>query len=195
MDLVTVLLLAVGLSMDAFAVAICKGLSMQRVSMRGMALAGAWFGGFQFLMPMIGLVLSSLFEQYISAVSAYIAFFLLAFIGGGMVKEALGPEGEETGGSLAVPDMFLLAVATSIDALAVGVTLTCVPVELVSGWGTMANNALGCVLIGVTTFLLSMLGVRVGSVFGKRYKKKAELAGGVILILLGIKILAEHFLT
>lgn len=194
MDFWTVLLLAVGLSMDAFAVSICKGLSMQKLTTRSMVIVGAWFGGFQFIMPVLGFVLSSLFAQYIETVSSYVAFLLLEIIGANMVKEALGPEGEGTDGSLAWRDMLLLAVATSIDALAVGVTLTCVPVQLVGSWSVLANNTLGCALIGITTFCLSMVGVRVGSAFGCRYKKKAELTGGAILCLLGLKILAEHFL-
>lgn len=194
MDLLSVFLLAVGLSMDAFAVSICKGLSLQRLSARNMAIVGAWFGGFQFLMPMLGFLLSNLFEAYIETVSTYVAFVLLLLIGGNMAKEALDEEPQKADDSLHPRDMLVLAVATSIDALAVGVTLTCVPVDIVAGWGVLANNTFGCILIGITTFCLSMIGVKVGSVFGSKYEKRAQLAGGVILILLGFKILIEHWM-
>ncbi len=194
MDLLSLLLLAVGLSMDAFAVSVCKGLALNKLTFKAQLIVGAWFGGFQFLMPMIGYGLSSRFERYIDAIAPWIAFGLLLLIGGNMVREALGKETEEANGSLAAGEMCMMAIATSIDALAVGVTFTCVNVELIASWSVLANTVLGCVLIGITTFLLSMIGVRVGSVFGSRYEKKAELAGGIILILLGVRILVEHFI-
>ena len=183
MDIFELLLIAVGLSMDAFAVSICKGLSVQRLKPRHYLLTGAWFGGFQALMPSIGFLLGSAFDQYISAFDHWIAFVLLAFIGGNMVKESLSGDEECHDDSFDLRTMFLLAVATSIDALAVGVTFALLPdVHILSAVS----------LIGVTTFLLSAAGLKVGNVFGLCYKARAELAGGVILILMGLKILLEH---
>ena len=183
MDILELLLIAAGLSMDAFAVSICKGLSVQRLKPRHYLLTGAWFGGFQALMPSIGFLLGSAFDQYISAFDHWIAFVLLAFIGGNMVRESLSGDEECHDDSFGLRTMFLLAVATSIDALAVGVTFALLPdVHIFSAVS----------LIGVTTFLLSALGLKVGNVFGLRYKARAELAGGVILILMGLKILLEH---
>ena len=183
MDLFELLLIAVGLSMDAFAVSVCKGLSVQRLRPVHYLLTGAWFGGFQALMPSVGFLLGAAFQQYIVSCDHWIAFVLLGLIGGNMVKESLSGEEEEPDASFAVHTMFLLAVATSIDALAVGVTFALLPgIHIVPAAS----------LIGVTTFLLSALGLRVGNVFGLRYKARAELAGGVILILMGFKILLEH---
>ena len=183
MDILELLLIAAGLSMDAFAVSICKGLSVQRLKPRHYLLTGAWFGGFQALMPSIGFLLGSAFDQYISAFDHWIAFVLLAFIGGNMVRESLSGDEECHDDSFGLRTMFLLAVATSIDALAVGVTFALLPdVHIFSAVS----------LIGVTTFLLSAAGLKVGNVFGLRYKARAELAGGVILILMGLKILLEH---
>ena len=183
MDIFELLLIAVGLSMDAFAVSICKGLSVQRLKPRHYLLTGAWFGGFQALMPSIGFLLGSAFDQYISAFDHWIAFVLLAFIGGNMVRESLSGDEECHDDSFGLRTMFLLAVATSIDALAVGVTFALLPdVHILSAVS----------LIGAATFLLSALGLKVGNVFGLRYKARAELAGGVILILMGLKILLEH---
>ena len=183
MDILELLLIAAGLSMDAFAVSICKGLSVQRLKPRHYLLTGAWFGGFQALMPSIGFLLGSAFDQYISAFDHWIAFVLLAFIGGNMVRESLSGDEECHDDSFGLRTMFLLAVATSIDALAVGVTFALLPdVHILSAVS----------LIGATTFLLSALGLKVGNVFGLRYKARAELAGGVILILMGLKILLEH---
>ena len=183
MDFFELLLIAVGLSMDAFAVSDCKGLSVQRLRPVHYLLIGAWFGGFQALMPSLGYLLGSTFEQYIVSFDHWIAFILLCFIGGNMVRESLSGEEEEADASFAVRTMFLLAVATSIDALAVGVTFALLPgVHIVPAAS----------LIGVTTFLLSAVGLKTGNVFGLRYKSRAELAGGVILILMGIKILLEH---
>ena len=183
MDILELLLIAAGLSMDAFAVSICKGLSVQRLKPRHYLLTGAWFGGFQALMPSIGFLLGSAFDQYISAFDHWIAFVLLAFIGGNMVRESLSGDEECHDDSFGLRTMFLLAVATSIDALAVGVTFALLPdVHILSAVS----------LIGAATFLLSALGLKVGNVFGLRYKARAELAGGVILILRGLKILLEH---
>ena len=183
MNILELLLIAAGLSMDAFAVSVCKGLSVQRLKPRHYLLTGAWFGGFQALMPSIGFLLGSAFDQYISAFDHWIAFVLLAFIGGNMVRESLSGDEECHDDSFGLRTMFLLAVATSIDALAVGVTFALLPdVHILSAVS----------LIGAATFLLSALGLKVGNVFGLRYKARAELAGGVILILMGLKILLEH---
>lgn len=182
MDLLSLFILAVGLSMDAFAVSICKGLAMDRVTLKKAGIVGLWFGGFQALMPAIGYLLGSQFEQFITAIDHWIAFILLGIIGASMIKEALSKDEEHATASLDVNTMFLLAVATSIDALAVGVTFAFLQVTIVAA----------VLFIGMTTLILSMIGVKVGNVFGLRYKAKAEIAGGVILILMGIKILLEH---
>lgn len=181
-------LLAVGLSMDAFAVSICKGLAMKKADGKGMAICGAWFGGFQGLMPLIGFFLGTLFAAAIEAVDHWVAFGLLGIIGFNMLKEAFEKEEEGCGcenndADLSVKTMFVMAVATSIDALAVGISLA------------MAGNVniwIAITLIGVTTFVLSAVGVKVGSIFGSKFEKKAQLAGGIILICLGAKILLEH---
>ena len=192
MGIIELLLLAVGLSMDAFAVSVCKGLAMGGVKPRHMLICGAWFGGFQALMPMIGYLLGAAFENVISAVSSWIAFGLLVLIGGNMLREALSKDEEKETNKMDVRTMFMLAVATSIDALAVGVTFACVPVELFAG-SQLLNTVCAVLIIGVTTFAISCGGVKVGGVFGTKYKTKAEAAGGVILILIGVKILLEHF--
>ena len=181
MSLWELFVIAVGLSMDAFAVSICKGLSVRRVEKKHALSVGLWFGGFQGLMPVIGFALTALFAGYIEAVSSYIAFVLLVFIGGNMIREALGKEEEEVDDSFAFRTMLTLAIATSIDALAVGVTLR------LQG----ADILLAAPMIAVTTGVLSPIGLKVGNVFGARYKSKAELAGGVVLVALGIKFLLE----
>lgn len=182
MSLFSLFLIAVGLSMDAFAVSICKGLAMKRLSLRNACLVGLWFGSFQAIMPGIGYLLGNQFERYITAIDHWIAFALLGLIGLSMIREALSKEEDNTSDSLDVRTMFLLAVATSIDALAVGITFAFLQVSILPA----------ICFIGVITFALSCVGVKVGHVFGTRYKSKAELAGGVILILMGIKILLEH---
>lgn len=194
MDLLTLLLLAVGLSMDAFAVAVCKGLAMKRLTWKECCIVGGWFGGFQALMPFTGYVLGIQFEEYIDRIAPWVAFVLLGIIGANMIKEALGKE-EECGetDTLGVKEMFMMAVATSIDALAVGITFACVPVRVAGGAGRFMNTVIGCLVIGATTFTISVAGVKVGNVFGAKYKNKAEMVGGIILILLGVKILAEHY--
>ena len=178
------LMLAVGLSMDAFAVSICKGLSMKKANFRAQAICGAWFGGFQALMPLIGFFLGTMFAKAIEAFDHWVAFGLLAVIGINMLKEAFEKcDCEEHDADLSVKAMFIMAVATSIDALAVGISLA------------MAGNVniiTAVLLIGVITFALSAAGVKIGNVFGSRFEKKAQAAGGIILILLGLKILLEH---
>ena len=177
MDLLTLLTLAVGLAMDAFAVSICK----EKVLKKGV-IVGLWFGGFQALMPTIGFFLGTQFKDQITSIDHWIAFVLLGLIGINMVKEALSNDEEQADDSIAVKEMFMLAVATSIDALAVGITFAFLNVHIVSAAS----------MIGVCTFLISFVGVKIGNIFGTKYKSKAELAGGIILILLGFKILFEH---
>ena len=191
MGFLELFLLAIGLSMDAFAVSVCKGLAMQKVTFRNAAICGVWFGGFQALMPFIGYLLGSGFEKYINAVAPWIAFVLLALIGGNMIREALSKDDEDTSAALDVKTMFLMAVATSIDALAVGITFACVPVEIITA-SPLVKTIVAVCLIGATTFVHSCAGVKAGSVFGSRYKSKAEFVGGAILILIGVKILLEH---
>ncbi len=180
------LLIGIGLSMDAFAVSICKGLAMRKVNKKQALVIGLFFGGFQALMPFIGWALGMQFQSYITNIDHWIAFVLLVFIGGKMIVEAVKPEEEEAVEVLDPPldikQMFLLAIATSIDALAVGVTFAFLDYPIVEAIS----------IIGVTTFVISIGGVYVGNFFGSRYKNKAELAGGLILVLLGVKILLEH---
>ena len=178
-------LLAVGLSMDAFAVSVCKGLSVKKAGLKESAICGGWFGGFQGLMPLIGFFLGTLFAGAIEAFDHWVAFGLLAIIGINMLKEAFEKECEccDKNADFSVKTMFVMAVATSIDALAVGISLA---------MAGDVNIVVAVLLIGVTTFLLSGLGVKIGNIFGNRFEKKAQVAGGVILILLGIKILLEH---
>lgn len=187
MGVLDLLLLGVGVSMDAFAVSICKGLAMRKASVRGCVTCGVWFGGFQALMPVIGFFLGTLFAESIQAVDHWVACILLAIIGINMLKEAFEKEEcsccNENSADLSVKTMFVMAVATSIDALAVGISLA------------MAGNVniwTAAAFIGLCTFGFSAAGVKIGNVFGSRFEKKAQLAGGVILILLGLKILLEH---
>ena len=185
MSFIELVLIAVGLSMDAFAVAICKGLSVQKLGWKHYLTVGAWFGGFQALMPTLGYLLGTTFERYITSVDHWVAFVLLCLIGGSMLKEGLAKEEEEKEerAGFDFKSMLLLAVATSIDALAVGITFALLPdVNIFSAVG----------LIGTITFCLSAVGLKVGNIFGLKYKSKAEVVGGVILILIGVKILLEH---
>ncbi|MBQ9123787.1 MAG: manganese efflux pump [Lachnospiraceae bacterium] len=182
MNLISLFIIAVGLSMDAFAVAICKGLAMQKITLKKALIVGLWFGGFQALMPALGYLLGSQFSTYITSIDHWIAFILLSIIGGNMIKEALSKEEECANDSLAFKEMIILALATSIDALAVGVTFAFLNVQIVPA----------VLFIGVITFTLSAIGVKIGNIFGCRYKSKAEFAGGIILIIMGIKILLEH---
>lgn len=182
MGIIELFLLAVGLSMDAFAVSVCKGLAMPRITVKKASIVALWFGGFQALMPLLGYFLGVQFQDKITAIDHWIAFVLLGIIGINMVREALSGECENTSDSLDIKTMFILAVATSIDALAVGITFAFLKVDIIPAVS----------FIGATTFILSAAGVKIGNVFGTKYKSKAELAGGVILILLGLKILLEH---
>lgn len=182
MDLIELFLIAVGLSMDAFAVSVCKGLAMPKCTFKKAAIVGLWFGGFQALMPAIGYILGAQFQEAIASIDHWIAFVLLALIGGNMIHEALDNDEEEADASLDVKTMFLLAVATSIDALAIGITFAFLKVNIIPA----------VCFIGIVTFIISFAGVKIGNIFGTRYKNKAEIVGGVILILLGLKILLEH---
>lgn len=185
MSLFELFLIAVGLSMDAFAVAICKGLATGRVKLGQMVIVGLWFGIFQALMPLIGYLLGVNFSTLIQSIDHWIAFILLGLIGVNMIREAVGGDEEccnEEDASYSIRAMLPLAIATSIDALAVGVSFAFLSVDIVPAVS----------FIGVCTFILSAFGVKIGSVFGLRFKKKAEIAGGVILILMGAKILLEH---
>ena len=181
MDLLTVILISIGLAMDAFAVSICKGLSMRTPSLKAMLIVGLWFGGFQGLMPIIGYFLGESLYQYISAVDHWIAFALLLLIGLNMIREALSGEEENVDADIGVKVMFLLAVATSIDALAVGISMA------MEG----ADIFVDALIIGVITFAISVAGVKLGSVVGDRFSTKAQMLGGVILIALGVKFLLE----
>lgn len=181
MGILELFMVAVGLAMDAFAVSICKGLSLGKIKLKHMAIAGLWFGGFQALMPTVGYLVGSLFADKIKAIDHWIAFVLLAIIGVSMIKESF-EEDDEMDACMDPKCMFILAVATSIDALAVGVSFAFLRVSIV--WSVF--------FIGVVTFVLSAIGVKIGSVFGAKYKSKAEIVGGIVLILIGTKILLEH---
>ena len=184
MSALELFILAIGLSMDAFAVSICKGLAVKRINFKKAAIVGLWFGGFQALMPIIGYFLGSRFSGAIESIDHWVAFILLSLIGANMIREALSrdEDADRDSGSLSFKAMLMLAVATSIDALAAGITFAFLDVSIATAAG----------MIGCTTCIISMAGVKVGSVFGTRYKSKAELTGGAILMLLGLKILLEH---
>lgn len=182
MNFLTLLSLAIALSMDAFSVSICKGLTTKKFSVKTAVLCGFWFGGFQALMPLIGYFLGAQFESIITSIDHWIAFGLLFLIGANMIREAFNEEKDENSSQNDVKTMFLLAVATSIDALAIGVTFAFLQVEI---WTAI-------LIIGITTFIFSFAGVAIGNFFGSKYSKPASIIGGVILILIGIKILLEH---
>lgn len=190
MTLLEIFLVAIGLSMDAFAVAICKGLAMPTINRKQTLLIAAYFGVFQALMPLTGWLLGSQFARHVTKMAPWIAFVLLAWIGGNMIRESRAGDKEDeaqpSNGEVRHKELLVLAVATSIDALAVGVTFSMVELSVSIG--------LAVALIGCTTFLISLGGVYVGNVFGARYKSRAELVGGAILILIGVKVLLEHLL-
>lgn len=183
MTLVVLFLIALGLSMDAFAASICKGLASKDVKIRHMAIVGLWFGGFQALMPLIGYFVGATFKEYIDKYDHWIALVLLSFIGINMIREALFGKDEEACCSFCPKAMLPMAIGTSIDALIVGVTFALLP-----------DVSIGAAVsfIGVITFLLSAIGVKVGNLFGAKYKSRAELVGGIILVLMGVKIVLEH---
>lgn len=192
MGLVELMLLAVGLSMDAFAVSICKGLETRKITLKECLICGIWFGGFQGLMPFIGFFLGDRFESIIIKVAPWVAFILLALIGVNMLREAFSKKEEETKPGFSIKTMFMLAVATSIDALAVGIAFVAVPVSILDA-SMLINTVVACLLITLTTFLISMIGVKIGSVFGTKYRSGAVAVGGIVLLLIGLKIILEHF--
>lgn len=181
MGLIEIFILAVGLSMDAFAVSVCKGLSVRNLKPKHCLISGAYFGGFQAGMPLLGYLLGTRFENLITSVDHWIAFVLLGLIGANMIRESFG-EADALNDSFSIKTMIPLAVATSIDALAVGVTFAFLKVDIISA----------VLFIGITTFLLSSIGVKIGNTFGIKFKSKAEFIGGCVLILMGVKILLEH---
>lgn len=183
MNLIELLILSVGLAMDAFAVAICKGLAMKKIRVSGCVTVGLWFGVFQAVMPLIGYFLGKQFSSHINKFDHWVAFGLLVIIGANMIRESFSKEEDTESASLSFKVMFPMAIATSIDALAVGVTFACLE---------NTNIVSAVALIGTITFVISAAGVKIGNIFGARYKSKAEFAGGTILIILGIKILLEH---
>lgn len=183
MGIAELIILAFGLAMDAFAVSICKGLAMKKTGIKECAIVGLWFGGFQAAMPLIGYFLGKAFEKYITSLDHWIAFILLGLIGAMMIKESFEKEEDEADASLSPKTMVVMAIATSIDALAIGISFGVLP---------DVNISLAVALIGIITLALCMVGVKIGNVFGAKYKSKAEFAGGVILVLLGTKILIEH---
>ena len=185
MGIIELIVLSIGLAMDAFAVSICKGLSMPRMKWKNAIIIGLYFGCFQALMPVLGYLLGVNFQDIISNVDHWIAFILLDVIGINMIKEAISKDNDEHNDSIKFKDMIVLAIATSIDALAVGITFAFLNVNLI----------LAISLIGIITFIISVLGVKAGNIFGDKYEKKAECIGGIILILLGIKILLKHLLA
>ena len=182
MGIIELILLSIGLGMDAFAVSICKGISMKKMDWKKACIIGLYFGGFQAIMPVIGYFLGSTFESFITNFDHWVAFILLAIIGGNMIKETFNTECETISDDVNFKTMIILAIATSIDALAVGITFAFFKVNLI----------LAISLIGIITFVLSVIGTNVGNKFGDKYENKAEFVGGVILILLGLKILLEH---
>ena len=183
MNFIDIFLIGIALSMDAFAVSVCKGLSVKKAGVKHVLTVGVYFGGFQALMPMLGFLLGYKFESFITNIDHWIAFVLLAIIGGNMIREALGKdEDDKENDDFSFRAMLPLAVATSIDALAVGISFAFLGVDIVTA----------ALLIGATTFVLSGAGIFVGNIFGSKYKSKAELAGGIVLILIGAKILLEH---
>lgn len=182
MSLLELFIIAVGLSMDAFAVAVCKGLSLRQLHIKHALLVGLYFGVFQGGMPLLGYLLGSQFQQHITRFDHWIAFILLGIIGFNMIKDALSHEEDSCDDSLSVKSMTVLAIATSIDALAVGVTFAFLQVQIIPAVS----------FIGIVTFILSAIGVKIGNIFGSKYKSKAELFGGIILILMGSNILLEH---
>ena len=183
MSIIEIALIGVGLAMDAFAVSICKGLAMRRMNYKKAIIIAAFFGVFQALMPALGYVLGTTFANKIAAIDHWIAFILLALIGANMIKEALSSDDDECqDDSLRLGDLIMLSIATSIDALAVGITFAFFNVSLL----------LSVSMIGIITFIICVIGVKVGNVFGEKYKSKAEFAGGVLLIIMGCKILVDH---
>lgn len=194
MSIVELLLLAVGLSMDAFAVSICKGLETKSITFKECIICGIWFGGFQGLMPFVGFLLGKNFETLINMIAPWLAFILLALIGINMLREAFSKKEEETRTGFGFKTMLLMAIATSIDALAVGITFVAVPVNIFEA-SIFVNTVAACLIITIVTFIFSAVGVRIGNVFGSRYRRGAVAVGGFVLIIIGVKILVEHLIS
>lgn len=182
MGVIEILLISLGLAMDAFAVSVCKGLALKKMSWKKAIIIGLYFGVFQAVMPTIGFFLGTTFERFITNIDHWIAFILLVSIGINMIKEAFEKESESRNDSVDVKTMLVLSIATSIDALAIGITFACLKMHIL----------IPVITIGLITFIISVIGVKIGNRFGDKYEKKAEIMGGVILILLGTKILLEH---
>lgn len=194
MSLFTIVILGIGLSMDAFAVSICKGLALSKITWKDMMKAGLWFGLFQGLMPLIGFFFGSLFTGWIEGFASWIAFILLGLIGSNMAYEGWKNEDESISASMSASSMFILAIATSIDALAVGITFSVVPVAMFPSLSRLANTILACVIITLETGILSAIGIKIGEIFGSRFKNKAQIAGGIVLIAIGLRILISHYM-
>ena len=192
MGLIEVIILAVGLAMDAFAVSVCKGLAMKKATFKNALICGIWFGGFQGLMPFIGYLLGASFAEYINVISSWIAFALLSLIGGNMIREALSKDEETASADLDIKTMLVMAIATSIDALAVGIAFACEKINILAV-SDIVNTLIGVGIIGIITCIISCFGVKIGNVFGSKFKSKAEFCGGLILIFIGVKILLEYF--
>ena len=182
MEILEIFLIAVGLAMDAFAVSICKGLSMKKIDIKKMCIIGLYFGIFQAGMPVIGYFLGKGFESFVTQIDHWIAFTLLSFIGINMIREALSKKEEETSDDLSFKTMIILSIATSIDALAIGITFVFIRAKVI----------FAAAIIGFIAFAFSIIGVKLGNRFGDKYEKKAQIIGGLILILMGVKILLEH---
>ena len=190
MGLIELLILSVALAMDAFAVSICKGLSCKKVCLKEALICGAWFGTFQAIMPLLGFILGSGFAGFIERFSGWVAFLILVILGGNMIREAFEEDDEDDDPGLDIKTMFAAAIATSIDALAVGVTFVALPVNVL-GASVTVNTIFAVCVIGIITLIISGTGVYIGGIFGTRYKKRAVIAGGVVLILIGIKSLIQ----
>ena len=182
MNYIELLLISIGLSMDAFAVSVCKGISMKKMDWKKAIIIGLYFGVFQAIMPMIGYILGSGFEHIVTNIDHWIAFILLLIIGINMIKDSFEDENDKISGDISFKNMLILSIATSIDALAVGITFAFLKVRII----------LSVLLIGITTFIFSAMGTKIGNKFGCKYEKKSQVLGGIILIILGIKILLEH---
>ena len=184
MGLIEICFIGMGLAMDAFAVSVCKGLSMKKIDLKKSIIIGLYFGIFQALMPLIGYLLGATFQNFVTSIDHWIAFILLSIIGGNMIRESFDDEEEKRNDNVDFKTMILLSIATSIDALAIGVTFAFFEI----------NIFIAITIIGIITFLLSIFGVKVGNRFGDKFQNKAELLGGIILILMGLKILLEHLI-
>lgn len=193
MGIWTIVILGISLSMDAFAVSICKGLALGKPQAKDCLKAALWFGIFQGLMPAAGYFAGSLFANVVDAFSSWIAFGLLVCVGANMIREALSQDEEKADAGMGAWEMFLMAIATSIDAAAVGVTFSVVPVSIVPDWSVTANTLLACLIICCETGVLSAIGIWCGSWLGEKFHSKAEIAGGIVLIFIGIRILASHY--